>query len=158
MAESFGVNIETVKKLQRDENRRGFIVNVDRGLQVIRPPRMEEEEERGRKENGLEETYCSMRVRENIADPARADIYSARGGRIATLNSLNLPILRYLRLSAERGVLYRVRDMFILFLHVISKFSNFYSNFTNLKEFKTIKPKFIEGQNERFLKTVLGSN
>lgn len=119
---------------------------------------MEEEEGGGWKENGLEETYCSMRVRENIADPARADIYSARGGRIATLNSLNLPILRFLRLSAERGVLYRVRNMFILFLHVISKFSNCYSNFISLKEFKTIKTKFIEGQNERFLKTLLGCN
>ncbi|KAK3010547.1 hypothetical protein RJ639_011158 [Escallonia herrerae] len=48
-----------------------------------------------------------MKIKENIANPEHADVYSARGGRISTINSLNLPILRKLQLSAERGVLYR---------------------------------------------------
>ncbi|KAI8006416.1 hypothetical protein LOK49_LG07G01662 [Camellia lanceoleosa] len=48
-----------------------------------------------------------MRIRENIADPERADVYTAQGGRISTLNSHNLPILRNLQLSGERGVLCR---------------------------------------------------
>lgn len=59
-------------------------------------------------DNGLEETFCSMRLKENIGDPSRADIFTPQAGRISTVNSFNLPILRHLRLSAERGVLYKV--------------------------------------------------
>lgn len=62
---------------------------------------------KGRK-NGLEETICSARIRENIIRPARADLYNPRAGRISTVNSLTLPILSYLRLSAEYVLLYRV--------------------------------------------------
>ncbi|GMN21173.1 hypothetical protein TIFTF001_048841, partial [Ficus carica] len=61
---------------------------------------------RGDYDNGLEETFCSMRLKENIGDPSRADIFTPQAGRISTVNSFNLPILRHLRLSAERGVLY----------------------------------------------------
>ncbi|KAL3726963.1 hypothetical protein ACJRO7_031809 [Eucalyptus globulus] len=57
--------------------------------------------------NGLEETLCTLRLRENIDNPERADIYNPRGGRITTLNSFSLPVLSNLQLSAERGVLYR---------------------------------------------------
>ncbi|KAI3442096.1 uncharacterized protein J3R85_001689 [Psidium guajava] len=57
--------------------------------------------------NGLEETLCTLRLRENIDNPERADIYNPRGGRITTLNSFSLPILNYVQLSAEKGVLYR---------------------------------------------------
>lgn len=60
--------------------------------------------------NGLEETFCSLRLKENIGNPERADIFSPRAGRISTLNSYNLPILRFLRLSAERGFFYRVSN------------------------------------------------
>ncbi|XP_045829319.1 legumin B-like [Trifolium pratense] len=76
----------------------------------------EEEEEEHRSEqkrsskerkNGLEETICSARIRENIARPGRADLYNPRAGRISTVNSLTLPILRRLRLSAEYVLLYR---------------------------------------------------
>ncbi|GAV69599.1 Cupin_1 domain-containing protein [Cephalotus follicularis] len=70
-----------------------------------------EEERRRRRyregrDNGIEEAFCSMRLRENIADPRRADTYNPRAGRINTLNSHDLPILSYLQLSAEHGVLY----------------------------------------------------
>ena len=58
--------------------------------------------------NGLEETICSARIIENIARPARADLYNPRAGRISDANSLTLPILRNLRLSAEYVLLYRV--------------------------------------------------
>ncbi|CAM8928694.1 unnamed protein product [Rhodiola kirilowii] len=61
----------------------------------------------GRGDNGFEETLCNMRLRENINDPERADIYTTRGGRISTINSFNLPVLSWLDLSAERGVLYQ---------------------------------------------------
>jgi hypothetical protein len=66
------------------------------------------EKQRTRGQNGLEETICSARLVENIARPARADLYNPRAGRISDANSLTLPILRNLRLSAEYVLLYRV--------------------------------------------------
>lgn len=117
MAEAFGVDEETARKLQGEDDERGHIVRVERGLQVIRPPRTREEQERqeqGQRHgqgNGLEETVCSARFRENIDDPSRADIYNPRAGRLSTLNSFNLPILSFFKLSAERGVLQRVREV-----------------------------------------------
>lgn len=83
-------------------------------LRVLGPQSREEEREEGgrwgRDDNGVEETFCTLRLKHNIADPRRADVYNPRGGRISSLNSLNLPILSYLQLSAERGVLYKVRE------------------------------------------------
>ncbi|XP_059628552.1 11S globulin seed storage protein 1-like [Cornus florida] len=113
LAEAFNVDPDTARKLQNQNDRRGNIVRVEKGLKLIRPRFEEEQEEERREErergryNGLEETICSMRLHENIANPERADVYSARGGRISTVNSHNLPILRHLQLSAERGNLYR---------------------------------------------------
>ncbi|GMN53403.1 hypothetical protein TIFTF001_022548 [Ficus carica] len=46
-------------------------------------------------------------MKDNIDRPSQADIFNPRGGRITNVNSLNLPILRDLQLSAVRGVLYR---------------------------------------------------
>ncbi|RZC54517.1 hypothetical protein C5167_013375 [Papaver somniferum] len=110
LAEAFGVSTETARSLQSQNDNRGNIVRVENGLRVIRPPRREEEEEREQREtryNGFEETLCAARLVHNIADPVRADVYSPLGGRISSLNSQKLPILNYLQLSAERGVLYR---------------------------------------------------
>lgn len=56
----------------------------------------------------MEETYCNLQLRHNIDDPDQADIFSLRGGRIATVTSVRLPILRPLQLTAERGVIYDV--------------------------------------------------
>ncbi|KAM7526715.1 hypothetical protein LguiA_016617 [Lonicera macranthoides] len=108
LAESFGVDTQTARKLQGQDDNRGNIVRVQKELQFLRPSRSEEEQEGGEyRSNGLEETLCTMRIRENVEDPERADMYTAQGGRISTLNSHNLPILRNVQLSAERGVLYR---------------------------------------------------
>ncbi|KAM7253814.1 hypothetical protein ACFE04_031496 [Oxalis oulophora] len=114
LAEAFNVDVTTVRKLQSQNDKRGSIVKVKHeDLQVIAPPRMSaEEEERIERHghhsiNGVEETICSMRLQENIGDPQRADIYSPQVGHISTLNSNKLPVLRQLRLSAERGALYR---------------------------------------------------
>lgn len=119
LAESFGVSLDTARQLQCENDRRGSIVRVYEGLGVVRPPRTI----RGRwivnnsttstdnnemMENGLEETFCSMRIRENIEDPERADVYTAVGGRISTITSFDLPILQHIKLSAKRGYLYRV--------------------------------------------------
>ncbi|XP_043693242.1 11S globulin seed storage protein Ana o 2.0101-like [Telopea speciosissima] len=111
LSEVFGVDEETARKLQCEDDDRGTIVHVKRGLQLISPPQRweEEEEQRERQErgaNGLEETLCSIRLIENIDDPTRADVYNPHAGRISSLNSQKLPILNYLQLSAERGVLY----------------------------------------------------
>ncbi|KAI3982544.1 hypothetical protein MKX01_031283 [Papaver californicum] len=86
LAEAFGVSTETARKLQGQSDQRGNI----RGEE-------EESEEQYRVTNGLEDTICSMRLKQNIANPARADIYSENGGRITSLNIQN----------AERGVLYQ---------------------------------------------------
>ncbi|KAE9451231.1 hypothetical protein C3L33_16864, partial [Rhododendron williamsianum] len=111
LAEAFGVDEETSRRLQSNDDRRGFIVRVEKEFDVVRPPRYEEEEEEREREyrraNGLEETICTAKIKENIDDPEKADIYTARAGRIRTLDSQNLPILRNLQLSAERAVLYR---------------------------------------------------
>ncbi|CAI8583383.1 unnamed protein product [Vicia faba] len=84
-----------------------------RGGEKQEQEKKEEEEEEIQRQhskggkNGLEETICSSKIRENIARPSRADLYNPRVGRISTVNSLTLPILRKLRLSAEYVLLYR---------------------------------------------------
>ena len=117
LAEAFGVDEETARKLQGEQDERGLIVRVERGLQTVRPPFSREEERQqqrgGGHRNGLEETVCSARFRENIDDPSRADIYNPQAGRLSTLNSYNLPILRRIQLSAERGVLQKVRNSLV---------------------------------------------
>jgi hypothetical protein len=104
-------------------------VKVEGRLQVVRPERSSQEWERqerqereseqererqrrqggrGRDVNGLEETICTLRLMENIGRRSRADIYTEQVGRINTVNSNTLPVLRWLQLSAERGDLQRV--------------------------------------------------
>ncbi|KAI8574399.1 hypothetical protein RHMOL_Rhmol01G0350400 [Rhododendron molle] len=114
LAEAFGVDRETARKLQGQDDDRGHIIKVEGDLQVLRPSMSREEQEEqergreyGRRANGLEETICSARLVENINDPSRADIFNPRAGRLTTVNSFNLPILNFIRLSAEKGVLYR---------------------------------------------------
>ncbi|KAG2727913.1 hypothetical protein I3760_01G181000 [Carya illinoinensis] len=109
LADSFNIDNELAMRIQNRDDQRGIIVTVEDELRVLSPQsRGEEREERGwDRDNGVEETFCTMRLKHNIADPQRADVYNERGGRITSLNSLNLPILRYIQLSAERGVLYR---------------------------------------------------
>ncbi|KAI8566440.1 hypothetical protein RHMOL_Rhmol02G0040600 [Rhododendron molle] len=115
LADIFNVDTETARRLQGRDDRRGNIVRVEREFEVISPQHQgEEEREREERErgnngtfNGLEETLCTFRLKENIGDPSKADVYNPRGGRVSTLNSQNLPVLGWVRLSAERGVLYR---------------------------------------------------
>ncbi|XP_054796613.1 11S globulin seed storage protein Ana o 2.0101-like [Prosopis cineraria] len=100
LSEIFGVRIETVTKMKGADDPRKNIVLVKEGLEVVRP-------DPGPRANGIEETICTLRVREHVGSAARADIYTPHAGRIATLNSIKLPILADLHLSAERGVLYK---------------------------------------------------
>ncbi|KAI7749972.1 hypothetical protein M8C21_007775 [Ambrosia artemisiifolia] len=109
LAEAFNVDLETAELLRGENDQRGHIVFVERGLQVIKPPmRHEEQQYRGGPQaNGVEETICSMKLRMNIDDPSKADLYNPQAGRCTRLNSFKFPILQYLQLSAERGVLHR---------------------------------------------------
>ncbi|KAL6522755.1 hypothetical protein OROHE_016602 [Orobanche hederae] len=113
LAEALNVNPETVKKLQAADDDRGAIVRAER-LRLVLPEWGRQERERGQEEqggksgyNGLEETICSLRIVQNIDHPSKADVYNPRAGRITRLNSNKLPILNYLRLGADRGVLYK---------------------------------------------------
>lgn len=113
LADVFNVDRDLVKNLQGREDQRGQIIRAE-NFQVLSPEFEEFQEEeqphrpgRGSQPNGLEETYCTMRIRENLGRPSRADVYNPRGGRISTLNSHKLPILNWLQLSAEKGVLYQ---------------------------------------------------
>ncbi|URE26689.1 glutelin, partial [Musa troglodytarum] len=151
LAEALGVDRELVRKIQNLDDRRGEIVRVASGLQVLqaswmreqevpqpeREPRQECQEGRGCQSNLLEvlqasrqseqlarerevrqecqegrgcqsnvlEAYCSMKIRQNIGDPSRADYFNPRAGRITTLNSQKLPILRFVQMSAVRALL-----------------------------------------------------
>ncbi|KAL4588059.1 hypothetical protein LXL04_000937 [Taraxacum kok-saghyz] len=125
LVEAFNVERETIEKLQGQRDQRGHIVNVEQGLQIIRPPQSRQEQEqeqhqggrqserqgrrqggRGQGSNGFEETICSMKLRENIDNPTHANFVNPQAGRIANLNSFKFPILRQLQLSAERGQLH----------------------------------------------------
>ncbi|KAL8172216.1 hypothetical protein V2J09_024020 [Rumex salicifolius] len=57
--------------------------------------------------NDIQQPICTLNTRASINDPSRADIYVPQAGRLTSLTSSNLPILRELHLSAERGVLYK---------------------------------------------------
>ncbi|KAL4030447.1 hypothetical protein IC575_008684 [Cucumis melo] len=130
LAEILNIHIELARKLRGEDDFRRNIIKVEGQLEVIRPPRsrgghrgeeqeweeeQEEEMQRQRErhqrrrwdDNGLDETICSMRMKENIGDASRADMYTPEAGRLSTTNSHRFPILRWLQLSAERGVLYR---------------------------------------------------
>ncbi|KAL1199627.1 12S seed storage protein CRA1 [Cardamine amara subsp. amara] len=109
IAQAWKIDLELAKKIQKPNEKHGNIVRVEGQFSAIRPPlrgqrpQEEEEERRGGEGNGLEETICSARVTENLDDPSNADVYKPQLGYISTLNSYDLPILRFLRLSALRG-------------------------------------------------------
>ncbi|KAG5613809.1 hypothetical protein H5410_013633 [Solanum commersonii] len=114
LSEAFNVDVEVIRKIQEQAPERGVIVQAE-NLRFLLPEAKEEEEEEEEREwhsrrgiplNGLEETFCTMKLRENIGHPTRSDLYNPRGGRISTVNSNTLPVLNWLQLSAERGTLY----------------------------------------------------
>ncbi|XP_050218340.1 11S globulin-like [Mercurialis annua] len=110
IAEAFNIDEQLARKLQGENDFRGNIIKVEGQLQVVRPPRtqqerMEQQERSIGGRNGVEETFCTMRMKENIADPSRADVFVPDVGRLSTVNSHNLPILRWIQLSASHVVL-----------------------------------------------------
>lgn len=106
IAEAFKIDIETAKQLQNQKDNSGNIVRANGPLHFVFPPSRQWHQDGIA--NGIEETYCTARLHENVDDPERSDFFSTRAGRITTLNSLNLPVLRLVRLNAIRGLLYSV--------------------------------------------------
>ncbi|GAU11658.1 hypothetical protein TSUD_334710 [Trifolium subterraneum] len=62
---------------------------------------------RRQQDNGIEETICSAKYRQNIGLSSSPDIYNPQAGRIKTVTSLDLPILKWIKLSAEHGSLHK---------------------------------------------------
>ncbi|XP_040364510.1 prunin 1 Pru du 6 [Rosa chinensis] len=112
LADALNIDQQTAQQLQGQNDNRPQIVRVRGRLDFIQPPQSQQVErqeqgiQRQQGQNGLEETLCNWKIRENIGRPSRADVFSPQAGRISTLNSFKLPILRYLDLSAERGFFY----------------------------------------------------
>lgn len=116
LVDALNVNPQIVQKLKGQRDQRGGIVRAEQ-LQLSLPEYGEQELQRqqqqqqygggrGWRPNGLEETFCTAKLRINIGHPHKADVFNPRAGRISTVNSQKLPILSWLRLSAERGFLY----------------------------------------------------
>ncbi|CAF2091563.1 hypothetical protein HID58_024331 [Brassica napus] len=101
LAKAFKIDVRTAQQLQNQEDNRGNIIRVQGPFSVIRPPLRSQRPQE--EVNGLEETICSARCTDNLDDPSNADVYKPQLGYISTLNSYDLPILRFLRLSALRG-------------------------------------------------------
>ena len=117
LAQALNVDQSLIERIQDDNDDRGAIVKVKGDLQVIRPPmsrRQEESEteyesesqsqrEGGR--NGIEETFCTMKLKQNIGDPSRADVYTPGVGGLITANRGTLRVLDMYQLSFEKGKL-----------------------------------------------------
>ncbi|KAE8651811.1 hypothetical protein Csa_006622 [Cucumis sativus] len=111
LEEAFQVDSGLVRKLKGEDDERDRIVLAEEDFDVLMPERDDQERSRGRyveseTENGFEETVCTLRLKHSIGRSEHADVFNTRGGRISTANFNNLPFLRQVRLSAERGVLY----------------------------------------------------
>lgn len=146
LAESYNVPMEIAQRLQQ-QNNRGVMINVRERMRVIAPEEEEEyneeyEEEQeetmrrqrgqgGRwpmtSQNGFEETFCTMKIKQNFDIQREADVFSRQAGRINIVNMHKLPILRYMDMSAERGRLLPVMRLMwdSHATHVLSKLKHF---------------------------------
>ncbi|KAK6164459.1 hypothetical protein DH2020_001323 [Rehmannia glutinosa] len=107
MAEAFNVPQEIVQRMQTEEEERGLIVIARERMSFITPE--EKQEEWGRQsaaDNGMEESFCTMKIRTNIENRREADMYSRQAGKLNVVDRNKLPILKYMDLSAEKGNLY----------------------------------------------------
>ncbi|KAL6845196.1 hypothetical protein ACP4OV_024691 [Aristida adscensionis] len=126
LSDALGISAEVARQLQGQNDPRGEIVHIDRGLALLRPyaslpeqepqvqprepyqPRIYQRRQSGAScSNGLEENFCTMKVTQNIDDPNLADTYNPRAGRITHLNSQNFPILNVVQMSAVKVNLYQ---------------------------------------------------
>ncbi|XP_050365559.1 prunin 1 Pru du 6.0101-like [Argentina anserina] len=117
LADALNIDQQTAQKLQGRNDNRPQIIRVQGNFDFVQPPESMREErqiqgtqQRGQQgqyqDNGMEELFCHMKMKQNIGRPTVADVFSPQAGRISTLNAFSMPILRRLRLSAERGFFY----------------------------------------------------
>uniref|UniRef100_A0A0D9VE70 Cupin type-1 domain-containing protein n=1 Tax=Leersia perrieri TaxID=77586 RepID=A0A0D9VE70_9ORYZ len=122
LSEALGINIETARRLQSQNDRRGDIIRVKTGLRLIKATITQQQEQSQdqyqqihypreqqttSKYNGLDENFCAIKARSNIENPNHADTYNPRAGRITNLNSQKFPILNLVQMSATRVNLYQ---------------------------------------------------
>lgn len=117
LSEAFKVDERLVRKMQDGGKFSGIgggIVKFTGSRHLITPSTRWGEEETGRREsdNQLEETICNVKLMYNIRAGTRADFYTPRVGRLANVNSNELPMLREIDLSFETVDLYNVRFFF----------------------------------------------
>uniref|UniRef100_B9H8M2 Cupin type-1 domain-containing protein n=1 Tax=Populus trichocarpa TaxID=3694 RepID=B9H8M2_POPTR len=102
MAEAFNVPRETVRRMRQDSNR-GLIVKCREDMRIMSPDQEEEEQSESSPRDGLEETFCNMKIKQNIELQRETGVYTKQGGRINIANQQKLPILQFIDMSAERG-------------------------------------------------------
>ncbi|KAF9607883.1 hypothetical protein IFM89_003587 [Coptis chinensis] len=95
LAEVFGVSTETARRLRGENDNRGNIVRVENELQVIRPPRMEQEEEEQEEQryggNGLDESNALTAPRWHMN--SHSVMYVTRGNaRVQIVGNYQRPI------------------------------------------------------------------
>lgn len=108
LSEAFAISEQTSQRLQSQNQQRGEIILVDRGLQFVKPVvQSQVGQSTSDTLNGLEENFCDHKPIINIEDPNRADEYNPRAGRITHLNSQKFSILNTVQMSATRVNLYQ---------------------------------------------------
>ncbi|KAK6137203.1 hypothetical protein DH2020_029057 [Rehmannia glutinosa] len=91
LAEVFGVDIETARRLRGRDDQRGQIVRAEK-FNIVLPGEEEERRERGHwPANGLEETLCTKKLIENIDSPKRADTYNPAAAASAPSTAKSSP-------------------------------------------------------------------
>lgn len=109
LAEAYNIPVEIVRRMQENDER-GLLVKCQEEMhRIIRADEDEEDEgQRQRRLNGLEETVCTTRIRHNMDTRSESDIVSRHAGRVNIVNQHKLPILQFLDMSAEKGHLFPV--------------------------------------------------
>ncbi|KAF5741847.1 hypothetical protein HS088_TW10G00853 [Tripterygium wilfordii] len=112
LSEALNVPSNIVQQMQQEDNR-GLIVRCEKEMMRMISPEEEQEEgyelehPRGGRnlpqQNGMEETYCSMKFKTNMDARRKSDFYGRGAGGINIVSESKLPILQYLHLSAEKG-------------------------------------------------------
>ncbi|XP_006654150.1 glutelin type-A 3 [Oryza brachyantha] len=126
LSEALGISRGVARQLQCQNDQRGEIVRVEHGLALLQPyasvqeqqqeqvqsrdyeqTQYQQKQPQGSCSNGLDETFCTMRLRQNIDNPNLADTYNPKAGRITYLNGQKFPILNLVQMSAVKVNLYQ---------------------------------------------------
>lgn len=106
-SEVFNIDPELASKLIAEDDERGHIVRVNGKFDIV-TPMSNSQGENEQYPIGGDESFCTLKMKANIADPSSTDVYYPGVGGVSNVNSHNLPILELLQLSASRVVLHKV--------------------------------------------------